>query len=53
MGSRFKMTKEEINIYTIKFEQYGFNPESFSNIKINGEIINMTDISKEDDNGIS
>ena len=52
LGARIEIMKDQNDIYTIRFEQEGFESKLFSNIKIKGNIIDKTDNSVEGEYGI-
>lgn len=53
LGSRIEIIKNSQEFYTIIFEQEGFFPELFVNLKINGNIINNKNIIKKDNECIT
>lgn len=52
LGSRIEIVNDSHENYTIKYEQEGFDIGLFKDLKINGDIINRTDTSEADENGI-
>jgi hypothetical protein len=52
LSSEIKIDIIKPSVYGLAFEQEGFNPQKFASIKINGQIVDQTDIST-DENGIN